>query len=303
MGAMKINKTKTLLLTLALTMSLSTAHAQSFGSIVSGIKDKITNAGGIAVPAKPKALSDDQIVDNSMLSFGGSVAPDVKWLMIIIKKNDFKEQLTVAVNNGFYQTRISLQDGPGIYDIELYSNTNEERYTSYLQFKKFSVENTDSRDMSFLLPTFKVQSTDDRIKDLVANITQNAQNEEEAFLAIYKYVTSTIKYDYVSLNNGKYVTKDYNAVNTLLSSTAVCEGYANLLAAMSRAYGIRAKVVIGLGKTPTGSGLHAWNEVFINDEWKVADSTWDAGRKNQPYLFMNPEKFALDHIKESESLY
>lgn len=299
---MKIQKSKTLLLSLLLAMSLNVAHAQGLNDVFNGIKNKISDAGK-AAKDKAAAVSDDKVVSNSLLELAGTVDPDVKWLMVVIKKNDFKEQLSFAVNNGIYQTRVSLQDGAGVYDIELYSNKNFDRYTSYMRFKKFTVENTDSRDMSFLLPTFKAQVDDPRIKNLVASLTKDAQNDEEAFLAIYKYITSTIKYDHASLNDGSYVKKDYNAINTLLNSTAVCEGYSNLLAAMSRAYGIRTKVIFGQAKVPSGYGAHAWNEVLINDEWKVVDSTWDAGRKNQPYLFMDPEIFARDHIKETEMNY
>ena len=297
---MKTHKSKTFFLSLLLALSLNVAHAQNLGNIFNGIKDKISDAGKAA---KEKTATDDKIVDNSLVDIAGAVSLDVKWIMIVITKNNFKEQLTLSVNNGLYQSRISLQDGSGIYDIALYLNKSTERYTSYTSFKKFTVENTDSRDMSFLLPTFKVQVDDIRIKDLVASLTKNAQDDEEAFLALYKYVTSTIKYDHISLNDGSYARKDYNAINTLIYSTAVCEGYSNLLAAMSRAYGIRTKVIFGQAKIPSGYGAHAWNEVFIHDEWKVVDSTWDAGRKNQPYLFMNAEKFALDHIKETEMKY
>lgn len=296
---MKIQKLEVLLLSLLLSLSLTTANAENISSSV----NDISNAARLAISPQEGFGTDDQSVTNSLLNLAGTIAPDVKWLMIVIRKNNFKEQLTLPVNNGLYQTRISLQDGPGVYDIGLYINKSTERYTSYFEYKKFTVENTDSRDMSFLLPTQKVQVDDPRIKALVENLTKNARDDEEAFLAIYKYITSTIKYDHASLNDGSYVSKDYNAINTLLNSMAVCEGYSNLLAAMSRAYGIRTKVIFGQAKISSGDAGHAWNEVFIHDEWKVVDSTWDAGLKNQKYLFMNPEKFALDHKKEMEMPY
>lgn len=307
-GSMKIQKTKTLLLSLLLTLSLNNAHAQNFGSLFGGIREKITEVGKAAVEgakesARERVATDDIIVDNSLLEISGNVSPDVKWLMILIKKDEYKEQLILPINDGTYQTRISLQEGAGVYDIELYANTNVDRYTSYTQFKKFTVENTDSRDMSFLLPTFKVQVDDPRITFLVESVTKNARNDEEAFLAIYKYVTSTIKYDYAALNNNAYTRIDYNAVYTFVNSSAVCEGYANLIAAMSRAYGIRTKVVFGQAKGPNGYAPHAWNEVFINNEWKIVDATWDAILKHQPYLFIDADRFALDHAKEQEMKY
>ena len=222
--------------------------------------------------------------------------------MISITKNDFVEQLVLPIENGSYDTRLSLQNGAGVYDITLYTNSNIERSANYTYVKKFSVENTDLIDRSFLLPTPKVQSEDEVIKVLVKGLTENAENEEEAFLAIYDYVTATIKYDYEALND-RSLRMDYNAVNTLTYSKALCEGYANLIAAMARAYGIRTKVITGMAKTSSGGGSHAWNEVFINGEWKLVDATWDAILSARTYLFMDTETFSINHIKEKETLY
>lgn len=289
---MKIQKSKTLLLSLILSLTLNVAQAQVFGGIF-GKKNKSSSS------TTEKLLE----VNNSLFNLEGSTAPDDKWMFIIIQKDNYREELLLPIENGRYQTTISLQAGAGIYDIDIRLTKNPNKITKYAFFKKVLVENLDSRDMSFLLPTFKVQSDDSRIIALVKEITQNARDDEEAFRAIYKFVTAQIKYDYESYKDNSYAQKDYNAVNTLINSMAVCEGYANLVAAMSRAYGIRAKVVVGLGQTSKVSGHHAWNEVFIHDEWKFVDATWDAVYKHQPYLFMEGEKFATEHIKERETTF
>lgn len=294
--SMKIQILKKILFSFLLTISFNTAHAQNFSSFFNGLKDKINEV------AKENTFKELQEIDNSLLSLKGRVAPNVKWMMISIVKNNFLDQIVFPIKDGYYETRLPLQDGAGVYDIILYANSNIDRNASYTQVKKISVENTDTNDMSFLLPTSKVQSDDDRIINLVKNLTINAQNDEEAFLSIYQYVTSTIKYDYAGLNDPT-LRMDYNAINTLVYSKAVCEGYANLLAAMSRAYGIRTKVIIGTAINSAGSTLHAWNEVFLHDEWKFVDATWDAQFSSQPYLFMNAKAFATDHFKEIETKY
>ena len=293
---MKIQIPKKILFSFLITLSLSTAHAQSFGGFFSGLKNRIIEANK-ELPSK-----DLQEVDDSILNLTGAVAPDVKWMMISIIKNNFLEQVVFPIKNGIYETHVSLQDGPGIYDIKLFTNSNTNRNVNYTQIKTFSVENTDHTDRSFLLPTLKAQSDDIRIKDLVRVLTINATNDEEAFLAIYEYVTSTIKFDFASYNDPS-LRVDNNAINTLTTSKAVCEGFTNLIAAMSRAYGIRTKVIIGKANASAASSSHAWNEVLLQDEWKNVDATWDAQLGNRRYLFMNNDAFSLDHVKEYETKY
>ena len=257
-----------------------------------------------------KVTVDDSLLDlkgsltkgNSLLDVNINLANGNGWLMIRISKNNFSQEELAPVINGRYETRISLQNGPGIYTIELYA-ANTKFNTSYQFHKSIAVKNTDSRDMSFLLPTFKVQSGDDRIKKLALSITENAQNDEEAFIAIYKYVTKTIKYDYAALADNSYAKKDYNAINTLNDSIAVCEGYANLVAALSRAYGIRTKVIFGSATNSLGTFSHGWNEVFINGQWKLVDATWDSILTSYTYLFMDANEFAAEHTKETEMNY
>jgi hypothetical protein len=309
---MKIQKSKTILLSLVLTTFIGAtniAHAQSFGDVFSGFKNKVTEAASAAAEAAAKAgkatttkiktasVSEDKVVTNSLLEISGQASADTKWVMIIVKKGSYEDKIAYAAPGGKYQMRVALQDDAGVYDVELYNNVNENRNTDYYQFKKFKVENTDSRDMSFLLPTDRAQSDDPKIVSLVKEVTKDAQSDEEAFVAIYKYVAATVRYDNASLKDGSYANKMYDAVSVIETPIAVCMGYANLLAAMSRAYGIRTKVIYGTAVMSYGPAGHAWNEVLINDEWRMADATWDEGRKNMTYLFMDPAEFGKRHTE------
>ncbi len=295
---MKTQKSKTFLFTFLFIFSINTSQAGFFENF-KALKERLTKSYELA---QDLADSELKTVNNSLLNVSGEVSQEFNWVMVLITKDNFKEQILVPVSNGLFNVGISLQDGAGIYEIELYSSYLQFS-SNYEIFKKFSVENTDQRDMGFLLPTLKVQVDDIKIKNLVSTITKKSRNDKEAFEAIYNYVTSTIKYDVISANNGSYIYKDYSAVNTLLTNVATCEGYANLIAAMSRSYGIKTKIIHGIAIYTDRSVQHAWNEVFINNEWKVVDSTLDAFYKNKKYLFMNPNFFARDHIKQTETKY
>ena len=110
---------------------------------------------------------------------------------------------------------------------------------------------------------------------------------------------------------------EYSALETVSGKKAVCNGYANLTAALNRAIGIRCKIIVGtaknniLDKTSKVSN-HAWNETYINGKWIIQDTTWDAGgldslikkfnfRLSHKYFNPSANVFARDHTKISEN--
>lgn len=244
--------------------------------------------------------SGRSIVSDSMVGLQGNIGPDIKWLMFSITKGSFKEVITIPVAGGYYRSNVSLRDGSGLYSIQIFQNNKQERYTSYSYLSATEVENTDERDMAFLLPSPMVQSDAPEIIEVVNTITKNAANESEAVKQIHDYVANTVSYDYDSYYDGSYVSKAYDAVAILKRPLTVCSGYSNLFAAMVRAYGIKAKVVHGKGVVRGGLEDHAWNEVFIDGEWKVVDVTWNSNLKKDKYFFMDEDQFNLDHQKEKE---
>jgi hypothetical protein len=56
-----------------------------------------------------------------------------------------------------------------------------------------------------------------------------------------------------------------------------CSEHAVLVAAMCRASGIPARVVVGLVyvERHKGFGYHMWDEVYVNQRWVAVDPTWD----------------------------
>ena len=115
---------------------------------------------------------------------------------------------------------------------------------------------------------------------------------------LFTWLHHNIEYDVRSFfgNNVKSSTPN----STLATGLAVCEGYAQLFAALARHAGMEAVVISGHGKgfgyqelapgssLPPYQGNHAWNAVKIdNGQWKLIDATWGAGvvqGAGQPYL-------------------
>ncbi len=231
----------------------------------------------------------------------------------------------VPVNSGQISKRIYFLYGPGIYFVSIYHSNNPSRQQSPDQityFKSLRIQNTDTRDLRYLLPTGDVQSDAPEVISLARNITANAQNDADKALAIHDWVARNIKYDTESYFNDSYKTKVYDALGAIKEGISVCQGYSSLFAALARAVGLRAKVIHGAIADPNQgqtwekvgtSQPHAWNEVLVNDRWIVVDTTWDSGNVDfqthqfspnfkHNYYDPTPENFALDHRKLSESL-
>ncbi len=124
------------------------------------------------------------------------------------------------------------------------------------------------------------------MKDLAVEITKGLSTDYEKLLAIHKWVSNNIYYDFDSL---KYNNRGKNdAYTTLIESRAVCEGYAELALALARSINIPTRLVYGyaLG-TVSGEDNwneeslnanlnHVWNEAFIDNRWVIFDTTWDS---------------------------
>ena len=81
-----------------------------------------------------------------------------------------------------------------------------------------------------------------------------------------------------------------------------CTEHAVLTAAMCRAAGIPAKVVIGLVYEPEhlrGFGYHMWNEVYVNQRWVAVDSSWDQSAVDAVHIKLTES--SLDGVSPFEA--
>ena len=100
--------------------------------------------------------------------------------------------------------------------------------------------------------------------------------------AIYNWITHNIRYDVEAVQNGKY--KDPKPSKVYKSRLAVCEGYAELYAAMCNEVGLKAVTIDGYAKDwifDNGDKLtiprHEWCAVLISAQWQFVEPTWGAG--------------------------
>lgn len=210
----------------------------------------------------------------------------------------FKDDITLWYTVMNKKERLPIQLGNGNYFIQLYEWSREENGKSL--YKKIGSEDLyidKNNEEEFLMSSNPIywNYDYDSIK-LAKELTKNIVINEEKVKIIHNYIVNEIIYDWEWVKDKPtfYVP---NIDNTLRSKKGVCYDYSALMAGMLRSLGIKTKLVKGYHVD--SDVYHAWNEVFINNEWKLVDTTYDsayvkAGRKVDIYKSFD------SYIKESE---
>lgn len=228
--------------------------------------------------------------------------PDMYQFMAIIISNGTNTEhyyYRGTGENGEINTRIWLRWGAGEYTVKLYDlssvswsyenvgGTSADGKVTYqgdnvvagsyycaegndYPAVTFTVNNTRDEDGTWLYPSNVVQADDINIMNKAADITYGLETAYDKARAIHDWIVLNHFYDNDSLAGAR---KRQDAVAVMEYGMAVCEGYANLAAALIRNCGIE---VIYISST---SMNHGWNHVNVgtadNPDWRLLDCTWD----------------------------
>jgi hypothetical protein len=140
--------------------------------------------------------------------------------------------------------------------------------------------------------------------------------------ALHDFVVLRLTYDQAALRAslaGDFEHRpSQEAAAVFARKTAVCEGYARLVAALGKPANLEIAYITGYirdtkRRTAAGSDesvkaslegyLHAWNAVKIDNQWLLIDATFDdpvgaTTPVSTTYLFTPPKLFAYDHLPE-----
>jgi len=267
---------------------------------------------------------------NSTVFFSGTVSPGVTEVYVIAENAGGGTSHNYYIpQNGSVAGILYFKNGAGAYKIDIYENVQESGSNN--TYRTYSwvdggdgciVENTDTRaDLQFLFPSRDVQSDHPEIMNLAESITKDLTSDYKKIKAVHDWVAKNIAYDVEGYNSGEYVC---DALGVLHARKSVCQGYADLSAALLRAADVKTKVIHGIAtwepmpedikKNPQNySSNHAWNEAYADGRWVVFDATWDAGgvtvygefvfNYTTEYFDPEPEVFAIDHLKTGVDEY
>lgn len=278
-----------------------------------------------------------EIIGNKLQVSGQLSKTNANYVWVQYEGEASDEQKPSLMNNGCFLVLKELpnrdltvnlfcgESETGVYnsliiDFVMISNTNNQwQFVSSptLEANK-KIYNSQRENISeYEKSTEYIQSDSSEIIQLSNSIVLGVEDEYKKLLLIHDWIAENIYYDLDSFSSGIY--KDVDSLNVLYSKKAVCEGYANLFAALVRAQGIPCMVrngyALGIGtkKKWTDDVLknaesnHAWNEAYIDERWVIVDSTWDSKNKiengnmikgesiDRIYFDSNIEFFSLSH--------
>jgi transglutaminase-like putative cysteine protease len=125
-------------------------------------------------------------------------------------------------------------------------------------------------DPQFLKSNPLVTSDDLRVRSRAQTVTRGVEDPWEKAKRINQWVFQNIR-----SKNFKVAFAPANDVVRDLAGD--CTEHAVLTAAMCRAVGVPARVVIGLIYVDEleGFGYHMWDEVYVNKRWVALDPSWN----------------------------
>ncbi len=192
---------------------------------------------------------------------------------LLIQKDGTKYYFDIVPNKQIEYFPLVM--GDGTYTIKIYKNLYKNQY-SFVSSENIDVVLLD-QNQPFLQ---SIQSVEwnysmSAIQEAYL-LTQDLSSEQEKVDAIYNYVIQNIEYDYTKTADSVSSTYLPDIEDTYSTGLGMCYDFSSLFACMLRSAGIPAKLVKGY--TNNFNGYHSWNEVYINGEWQIIDTTYDSIR-------------------------
>lgn len=138
------------------------------------------------------------------------------------------------------------------------------------------------------------------LKKILINIVHDEMTDLEKVKAIHDYLVMNVVYDnelLLKVGSGDSNIKYYHGFyleGVLLDKKAVCEGISKTFTALCNIEGIPCVTVEGYqSDNPNGVG-HAWNKVFVNNDWYIVDVTSDGTIINNSFEILTYKYFLID---------
>jgi transglutaminase-like putative cysteine protease len=146
----------------------------------------------------------------------------------------------------------------------------------------------------FLRPNTLVSSDDDRVATLARRAVGDALDPWDRAVRIQHWVAQ-------NLRNKNFETTFAPASEVARNLSGDCTEHGVLTAAMCRAVGVPARVVVGLLYVDHlgGFGFHLWNEVYVNRRWVAIDSTFDQAAVDAVHIKLSDS--SLDGVAPFEA--
>ncbi len=178
---------------------------------------------------------------------------------------------------------------------------------SEIDESKFLNEYSDGQQLPKKLPNgtkivwyFNGVTLDDAVKSnpeidsFAINLVQPHSEDRKKARAIYKWISTNIKYDY---NKAEKISSGLGdassgAIMAFDTRKGICFDTSALYVAMCKAAGLKVRLIVGMGFNGITWGEHSWNQVYIPEEdaWINVDTTFAMGGN-----YFDRINFDVDH--------
>ena len=143
------------------------------------------------------------------------------------------------------------------------SNTNYEFFIGKGNNANYFIDEFNSKE--------EVERAIQKIESVKSEIVKNASgNNYEKMKYVHNWIVENVKYDTMNSDNNS------NIYGCLVNKSVVCEGYARTYKYLLDELDIPCVLVSGTATDSDGvSERHAWNYVYIKNNWYAVDTTWD----------------------------
>lgn len=185
-------------------------------------------------------------------------------------EQELKKEYQSAIEALIYENpEIFYLDATNMFiNIEKTTKLTSTRYNVYID--NGSKENYLATGFNSREDIEEYQAKIEKVRDYIVEHVKDRSDYDKIRL-IHDYLRDTIEYDStISKNN------IYDIYGALVLRKCVCEGYAKSFQYLMNELGIDNVIVIGTGTNSAGkTENHAWNYVYLDNNWYAVDVTWD----------------------------
>ena len=246
------------------------------------LKDEITHkAGPVTILYSEKTLSDGYIeieykktIDNRvyLIMIRDNLQDSSEESKYIFNASELKSKSKCNlpyINSRIEILRISKEEYndfkhiAGIYSFEIIDK--------FIITANINLSNPDD----FVNKTIWFNWDDHVVEEMASHIYRGSKNKKEFVDQVAQWIYDNINYSYDAayrIKEGTLLNNPLDVNQTLTLRSGVCANKAALMAVMLRSQGIPCQYVSGR-TTELSKTKHAWNRVYLNDEWIDYDVT------------------------------
>lgn len=156
--------------------------------------------------------------------------------------------------------------------------------------------------INYLYTEEEIKAINEKIEEIYKKIITPEMTDYEKIKTIHDYIINNTKYDVERNTNEESTYLSYNAYGPLLQGYATCNGYTDAMALFLIKMNIKNYKVATELMQENASG-HVWNAVYLNNEWKHLDLTWDdpVSEDGKDYLQHKYFLITSQELKEADA--